>query len=126
MPRIILDTNVLYDRKAMTALRESEADLVLPAVAFAERVRQIRRRGGDVEELWALFALGSIRVESFGPDEALARPLHHIAPKDWGRLARDAFIAGHVGTDDVLWTRDIQDFLDVGIPRNQIQDVSGL
>lgn len=126
MPRVVLDTNALFDRAALASLRDHLGDIVLPAVAFAERARQLRRQGRDVDELWGILERGRIRVESFGPDEALSRPLHAIPDAAWGRLARDAFIAGHVGDADVLWTRDVEDFVAVGLPRARIQDTAEL
>ncbi len=124
--RIILDTNVLFHRRACQLLANKPDDLVLPAVAFAERVRQVQRRGGTVEELWRTLAKAGIEVESFGVEEALLRPWKHLDDRSWLRLARDAMIAGHVGPGDMLWTSDVDDFVAVGVARGQIQDTATL
>lgn len=121
--RVVLDTNALFDREAMLQLAATRKRIILPAVAFAERARQLQRAGRSLEELWQVLEVGKISLESFGADEALRRPLHAIEDKAWGRLARDAFIAGHVGPGDMLWTKDVEDFVAVGVPRDQIHAI---
>ena len=116
--RVILDTNVLWHPEVLGKAKETALP-VLPAVAFAERARQMLQAGRTVEELWILLRGAEVDVEPFLPDHGL-RIAAHLDDLTWRRHARDAFIAGHVGPDDVLWTKNPKDFLAVGLRKEQI------
>jgi len=120
MGRIVVDTNVLWDAGALLRLQESGRPLVLPAVAFAERARQFKARGWSLQSLWKILEKVGLVVEPLGPVEAVRFAMDLQDNQHWARLSRDAFIAGHVGPGDTLWTRDVEDFVAVGVPRGQI------
>lgn len=122
--RIILDTSVLWDKTAMRHLRAEPGIHILPVVAFAERARQFTARGWPLSGLWDLLAAAQVTVEAMDETCALRRTLAIVDDASWGRLSRDAFIAGHVETDDVLWTRNVADFRAVGLRMDQIQDTA--
>jgi predicted nucleic acid-binding protein len=122
--RIIIDTNVLWDPAAMARLATRPEPCILPVVALAERARQYAKAGRSLESFWSLLLRAGVAVESLDEVTALRRCLGVTDDRDWARLARDAFIAGHVGPGDILWTRDVADFVAVGLPRDQIQDTA--
>jgi predicted nucleic acid-binding protein len=120
--RIVLDTGILWDKPALERLRQESGPIVLPAVAFTERARQFVRQGRSVEELWRQLEEGGFEVEPFAAENGL-RYAARLDDARWGRLARDALIAGHVGPDDVLWTQNPKDFLALGLPSDQVVGV---
>lgn len=122
--RIVLDTGVLWRPRALRALAELPDDVVVPAAVFTERARQIRRDGRDVEELTSALEANEFQVEPYGPEEARRYAVEVQDDDAWRRLARDATIAGHVRSDDLLWTTDPDDFLEIGLEDEQILDVS--
>lgn len=119
MARTILDTGVLWNPEAMDRARRMDGVVVLPAVAFTERARQIAQAGRTVDELWRLVRSAGLLVESFRIEHGLmlAARLDDVT---WRRHARDALIAGHVGPGDVLWTTNPRDFAAVGLPSEQV------
>ncbi|HUR68866.1 MAG TPA: PIN domain-containing protein [Candidatus Thermoplasmatota archaeon] len=118
--RAVLDTGVLYHPSLLDALSR-EAVLVLPAVAFVERVRQLRRDHRDVDAFVARLFAADIEVESFGVREALG--VSAITDEAWDEHARDAMIAAHVREGDVLWTTNPKDFAKLGLRPDQIRGV---
>lgn len=120
--RHVIDTGVLFHPKAVLELAEREDDIVLPAVAYAERVRQLRRTGRSIEEFDSWLAEFSITIEPFGTQEAL-RLTSSLGWEMWRRHARDALIAAHVRSDDVIWTTNWKDFETVGISTLSIRRV---
>lgn len=124
--RILLDTSVFFKPAAMAELRSRHEDVVLPAVAFAERARQLRRDGRALDVFLEGLQANHIMVEPFGHDEALRRAQFVTDDSMWKRHSRDALIAGHVKDDDQLWTANPRDFIEVGVPSRQIMDISGL
>jgi predicted nucleic acid-binding protein len=120
MARIVLDTSALWSKDSLQRLQAAEEeDGILPAVAFTERARQIVDAGRSVQELWDVIARSRIMVESFRPEHGL-RFAASLDDVTWRRHARDAMIAGHVGPDDVLWTKNPKDFLAVGLRADQV------
>ena len=118
--RIVLDTGVFFRPAALRALAQAPHRVVVPAVAFAERARQVGKRGVAPEALLDLLDRLDFRVEPFGVEEA-----QRYAPSlgddgRWRALARDAMIAGHLGPRDVLWTTDPKAFLELGVPAEQV------
>lgn len=107
--RFVLDTNALWHRPLLDALAVANAparlhEVVLPAVAYAERLRQI---GHDPQRLAVFHAqLDAIgcAVEPFGADEA--RRVQPMRPADWEDHARDFLVAAHVHSDRIGITAD--------------------
>lgn len=120
MSRIVLDTGVLWRPAALDALRPDRRAGILPAIAYTERARQFWARGWPVEDLDLLLAENAIDVEPFEKRHGL-RYAARIGDEDrWHRWSRDAMIAGHVGPDDELWTTNPRDFIDLGVPPEQV------
>lgn len=121
--RVVLDMSAFYARDAFRQLAALPNPIVLPVVAFAERVRQLERDGRDTPLFLQRLAEFRIEVEPLGAEAATryTRDLHE--DDRWKRLARDALIAGHVGNDDVLWTMNPKDFLAVGLPASRIHAI---
>lgn len=116
--RVVLDTGAFYRPQRLRALQGRQTEVVVPAVAFAERVRQIGRAGGDVERFRLALARARFGVEPFGHAEALRMP----RPDDarWSRHARDAMVAAHLRRGDVLWTTNPRDFVELGLRPEQV------
>lgn len=117
--RIVLDTNIRWDLGALAQAGRTGAVLVLPVIAFIERARQVVAAGRDLGELLHPLDLVEVRVEDFTPAQGLQFATTLDQPT-WDRHARDAFIAGHLGPDDVLWTKNPKDFVRVGVHEEQI------
>ncbi|MFA5860199.1 MAG: type II toxin-antitoxin system VapC family toxin [Candidatus Thermoplasmatota archaeon] len=116
MVRTVLDTGVFFYPTALERLRIRGGDVVIPAVALAERVRQLRRDGRDEGAFMEAILLADYRPESLSPAAAcaIARTIQDDAK--WRRLSRDAFIAAHVQPGDELWTTNPKDFRELGLP----------
>lgn len=117
---IILDTGVLWRPQALDRLQGQRAPLVLPSVALAERARQYRKKGWPVDRLLQDLDDNGISIETLGPLEALRRAPSVLDDVRWQRHCRDALIAGHIGPDDMLWTTNPRDFLELGVPPDQV------
>lgn len=121
--RIILDTSAFYFPVALELLSRQPEDIVVPAVAFTERARQLARDGRmSPAELLDELARNEIAVESYGEEEAMRFATGVRDDARWKKLARDAMIAGHVREGDVLWTANPLDFAAVGLAPAQIRD----
>lgn len=120
--RVILDTGAFFRPKALLELNDADAPIVVPAVAYAERLRQITQHGQAEADFEHYLAMLGCTVEAFTARQArrfipgLARQPQRL----WERLARDAMIAGHLEPGDHLWTTNGKDFFDVGVPADQI------
>ncbi|MBW3582251.1 MAG: hypothetical protein KY455_04035 [Euryarchaeota archaeon] len=121
--RIVLDTGVLWRPGAMDQIAQMDVPLVLPAVAFMERARQVRRDGGDVARFRAWLERMHIGVEPFAESEAERIAVRLVDDRVWRRLVRDAMIAGHVRKDDLLYTTNPKDFVRVGLDPDRIVGV---
>jgi predicted nucleic acid-binding protein len=119
--RIILDTGAMFHPEVLRRTLQSKAPVVLPAVAYAERRRQLRAAGRSLDEFSTLLAAALIDVEPFTRAEADRLP--HMGDEPWRRMARDALIAAHVQAGDELWTTNPKDFLLLGVPRQQVVQV---
>jgi predicted nucleic acid-binding protein len=115
--RIILDTGALFHPEVLRRTL-GLGEVVLPAVAYAERLRQIVAAGRKPEELARVLRRALIDVEPFG--RAQADRIPGLADSEWRRLARDAMIAAHLQPGDRLWTTNPKDFLALGMPKEQI------
>lgn len=120
----MLDTGVFFRPEALLAVAGLARPVVVPAVVYMERMRQLSRDRRDLAEFHDVLEAMQFDVEPFGKPEAAryAPAIHDDA--SWRRLARDAMIAGHVGEDDVLWTTNKKDFLAVGVLAERIMDVA--
>jgi hypothetical protein len=118
--RIIIDTGVLWVPQALRALAALSFDRILPAVAFAQRSRQIAKAGRSPDELQEILDRCGIQVEALSGARAARFSIGLTDDNDWARLARNALIAGHLGPDDVLWTTDPEDFRELGVSPKQI------
>src|ERR1041385_309393 len=103
--RVILDTGVFFRPEKLLELRQDDRDVVVPAVVYQERLRQLRRKGAPEDELARLLSLLQFDVESFSVTEAHRRltRVSQLSDAQWSKLARDAMIAGHVRPGDDLW-----------------------
>ncbi len=119
MERIVLDTSILWDPAVTRRAGLGQGSAILPSIALTERARQVIAAGRDVAELWAVLRANKIVVEDFGIEHGMRRAAK-LPQSVWDRHARDALIAGHVGPDDVLWTKNPKDFLKVGLAKEQI------
>ena len=117
--RIILDTGVLWRPDAIALVSGERVDVILPAVAYAERQRQLVQQGKTTDFLDKMLRTNDIDVEPFTREEA-NRVSPTVSDDFWESLARDAMIAGHVGVEDVLWTTNSKDFLELGLLNHQI------
>lgn len=122
--RIILDTGVLWRPRALEGALRLGARLVVPAVAFGERARQLQGQGVAVLQFLRSLARYGASVEPMGIAEASRYAPYIRDAASWHRLSRDAFIAGHVGRDDLLWTTNPRDFVAVGVPARQIVSIA--
>jgi predicted nucleic acid-binding protein len=118
--RVVLDTGVFFLPRALERLAALPHDVVVPAVVFTERARQLVKRGIDVDEFREILQANALQTEAYGVEQAcrFAPEIHDDG--DWRRLARDAMIAGHVGEADVLWTTNPADFREIGLPEDRI------
>jgi predicted nucleic acid-binding protein len=117
--RIVIDTGVLWYPETLMGLSEMTSDIVLPMVAYSERVRQLVNQGREKRELDIRLAAVGIELEVFDASEAV-RYASKVTDESWERLARDSFIAGHIREDDIFWTTNPNDFLELGVPPHQV------
>lgn len=121
--RIVIDTGVFFHAAALRALASQPHEIIVPAVVFAERARQRAKLGEEPSVLLDRLEEQHMRLEPFGPAEAIRYVPRITDDRTWEKLARDAMIAGHVGPGDVLWTANRKDFEAIGVPPEQIVDV---
>lgn len=121
--RIVLDTGVFYHPDALRRAARAEAELVVPAVVFMERARQLQRSGGDVRAFALRLVEDGYVVEPFRPSHALRYAVPLVDDRLWRKHFRDAMIAGHVGPGDELWTTNRRDFEAIGVPHDQLRPV---
>lgn len=123
--RILLDTSAFYYARALRRIPRGD-HVVVPAVAFTERARQLKRDGRASPAVFhRSLADRGWKVEAFREEQAMRAA--HLAPLDderWQRLARDVLVAAHVRADDVLLTANTGDFLDLGIAPGRLRDPS--
>lgn len=123
--RIVLDTGVFYRPDALESLARLPHDVIVPAVVFTERARQLAKRGIDPDAFADRLAANEFSIEAYGRKQAqrFAPAIHDDGA--WRRLARDAMIAGHVRREqgDVLWTTDEEDFRELGLGEEHLMVV---
>lgn len=120
---IVLDTGVLWRPDALRRLARLPHDIIVPAIVYTERARQILRDGRSIEELDSALQANEFTVEAYDAEHATRYAVQIADDSDWIRLARDAMIAGHVRDGDLLWTTNPHDFQELGVPDNQILPV---
>lgn len=123
--RVVIDTGVFFHPDALEDLARLPHDVVVPAVAFTERARQLKKRSVAAAVLRDALAANEMVVEPYGAAQAERYAIHISEDEAWRRLARDAMIAGHVGDDDVLWTTNPKDFHALGLADSQVVAVPG-
>lgn len=121
--RIVLDTGVLWRPDALRRLAQLPNDVIVPAIVYTERARQILRDGRSIEELDSALQANEFTVEAYSAEQATRYAVQIQDDNDWIRLARDAMIAGHVRDADLLWTTNPDDFEELGVPDEQILPV---
>ncbi len=104
-------------------LRWYAAPVVVPVVVYAERRRQLAKAKAALDDFDRLLDEIGVTLEALGPDEAIRFTSELVDDRKWTRLARDAFIAGHVGPDDRLFTTNPRDFIELGVPETQVIEV---
>ena len=124
--RIIIDTGVLWKPSIIEELAESGHELVVPALAFAERARQVAKHGRDARTLQFLLHTAGIHVEALDADAASRYTTQLVDDEQWKSLGADALIAGHVGDEDVLRTTNPADFLALGLNSEQVHAVKDI
>lgn len=117
---VVLDTGVFFRPEILERLSTVPDDVIVPAVVFAERARQLSKRGIPSNHLLEILEANAFVVEPFGQDEA-ARYVPQLTDDEaWRKLARDAMIAGHTEAGRVLWTTNPRDFVELGVPEDRI------
>lgn len=118
--RIILDTGVFFRPVALAQLKDLPETVIVPAVAMAERVRQLARDGRDEAKFHEGIEESGFVPEPLSPDAACR--IARLVPNDerWRRLSRDALIAAHLRPGDQLWTTNPKDFRELGVPEAAI------
>lgn len=113
--RLVLDTSALFEPALLAALvrargvgamERGAVSAVLPAVAYAERIRQLRRDGRDETRWKADLANAGILVEPFGSQEAEAVDAGSWDDAMWRRHARDFLVSAHASSGGRLVTSD--------------------
>jgi len=122
--RIVIDTGVFYRPAVLDALARSPHPIIVPVVALAERLRQLKRDGGDMAAFRRTLIRASVTIEPLDEPSALRHSLDLDTDAEWRKLSHDAFIAGHVQPDDELWTTNPNDFVALGVPADRIVTVS--
>jgi len=118
--RIILDTGTFWRSAVWDWLVARDEDLILPAVAFIERARQLNFAGRSVRDFQIYLHMYGVQIEALGAVEGLRLACSVEDDKLWKRSARDAFIGGHIKAGDELWTTNPKDFIELGVPERQI------
>lgn len=123
MVRLVIDTGVFFRREALERLKEVDVPIIVPATVYMERGRQLLARGVTQQAWDRTIRTRGFVVEPFSRQEAARFAMQIDDDHRWGRLYRDAMIAGHVGPEDVLWTMNPEDFLAVGLEADQVVGV---
>src|SRR5688500_12430318 len=123
--RIIVDTGVFYYPEKLRELARRITPVILPAVAYAERLRQLMAQRKPAGEFDRLLQRCKMTVEAFGETEA-RRYVLSLPDQNWRPLVRDAMIAAHVGERDQLWTTNPSDFRRLGVPAERIVEVASV
>ncbi len=121
--RIILDTSVLWNPTAVNLLAETGDDVIIPTVVFAERARQFRKKGYSVRDLRIWLSANQFEIESMDSTMAVKYSSEITDDTAWNKLSRDSLIAGHISEDDQLWTSNLDDFIEIGVPPANIFQV---
>lgn len=113
--KLVLDTNALWSVPLFDALAEArvaatsgltQVQAIVPAVAYAERYRQMRQRPRGTELLATALERGGVHIEAFGPEQVHRLPAGVADGQAWTAHGRDFLIAAHVHGDRVAVTED--------------------
>lgn len=113
--RLVLDTNALWHPPLVDAISEAKTRglmddgrlaVILPAIAYAERLRQLRAHARDLGRWREELDDSGVKIEAFGEREA--HQLHEAAAEEalWRRHGRDFLIAAHAGVEGEVVTQD--------------------
>ena len=103
--KLVLDTSALWHRPLLDALGDARLQgafddgrlvAILPAVAYAERLRQLARDDRDIGTWRERLDEIGIVVEAFGEEQAGRLPPEARDDHLWDEHARDMMIASHV------------------------------
>lgn len=106
---------MFYRPKALDRLARLPHDVVVPAVVFTERARQLAKRGIEPGDFAGRLEANEFVVEPYGREQAVRFAPEIHDDEAWRRLARDGMIAGHVDERSLLWTTDPEDFRELGL-----------
>lgn len=113
--KLVLDTAALWHTPLLHALSDAcqlgmmehgDVEAILPAVAYAERLRQLAERGQDLRIWRARLEMMGIRVEPFSESQAEALAHTTVDVTMWKRHARDFLVAAHAAEDRIAVTPD--------------------
>lgn len=113
--KLVLDTSAFWHAPLVSAIllaakvdatRDGRLEVILPAVAYVERRRQLLRGGQDAQLWRERLDANAVKIEPFGVAEA-ERVDRQTADDAWWRAhGRDAFIAAHVTQGRTAVTSD--------------------
>lgn len=112
---LVLDTNALWNGPLVRGLarareeglqRFGELEVVLPAIAFAERARQLAQDDDSMRLFRQLLGDIGAKIEPFGVQEGERLASRKPPRTVWRAHARDLLIAAHVHRDRVAVTGD--------------------
>lgn len=113
--KLVLDTDALWHPGLNRELAAAHAsgdpfsdavDVVLPAVAYAERLRQVQDDKARKRAFQRQLSRIDPSIEPFGSSEAALVAERCPSQGDWADHARDFLIAAHVHGDRVAVTGD--------------------
>lgn len=111
--KLVLDTSALWSRdlrdtlaraRALGLMEDGRVEALLPAVAYAERVRQLRRDGRDADRWKRQLDLMGVRIECLCAEHA--ERLEGMEDGLWDAHARDYLIGAHAAGDRRIVTDD--------------------
>lgn len=112
---LVLDTSALWHQPLLEALAAAKARglmedgrlaAILPAVAHAERLRQLRGDRRRERDWQVTLGRAGVQVEAFGVTDAERVASWVPDEETWRRHARDYLIAAHVHGDRIGVTED--------------------
>lgn len=118
--RVIIDTGVLWKPEAIRRIKEDRRAAIVPAAAYAERLRQLQRDGRSRAEFDEWLDRLALTVEPLTRERAGRVLPALVDERAWRKLGFDALVASHLEPGDELWTTNPRDFEALGVPREQI------
>lgn len=99
---LVLDTNALWDQELVREIAAAQAadrsciEPILPALAYAERRRQVSADGDKLAAFDAILQRMQPTIEPFTRSEGDRIAQQAPTPDEWAEHARDVLIASHV------------------------------